>query len=1583
VADCNNNQVKEIPVGGGAIIILGSGFNAPYGIALDAANNIYVSDFNNNAVKKIPAGNGSVLTLATGFNGPTGVAVDASGNIYVADQHNNAIKKIAAGGSTVVTLTSGFGNPDGVAVDPAGNVYFSDLNHSSITELPVSGGNSITVGSGFTDPASVAVNGSGVVYLSDNGAVKQINPGGYSVIPSLPAGLSLDINAGTISGTPTVVSAATNYTITASNAGGNGTAVINISVKPYPVPSLSYHTPDAYPVNVAMSPLVPTSSGVGPGGSNTTVTLASGLNNLTGVAVDNHGNVYVAENGNNDVKKIPIDGGSPIILGSGFIQPTGVAVDAIGNVFVVDNGHNTLWKIPVGGGAMVAVGSGFSGPYGVALDGAGNIYIGDASNNEVKKIPAGSNTPVIIGSGFNHPTGVAVDAAGNVYVADRANNAIKEILVNGGSTITLGSGNGNPNGVAVDAAGNVYYADTNSNSIIEIPAGGGAKIPVGSGGLFNPTAVAVVGSNIIYVADNGAATVVKITITGGYTINPALPAGLSFDSNTGIISGTPTAVSPATSYTITAYNVGGSTSVTVNISVFSQGAALANLAISSGTLAPVFAATTTTYTASVPFAVASIAVTPTTADPAATVTVNGIAVASGAVSGPVTLNQGSNTITTVVTAQDGITTKTYTIKITRAAPSTNALLASISLSPVSTLVGSTGPGYLNFTSAVGGSESSVQVIPTAKDATSTITVNGVVVTSGTPSQPIALNEGANTITTVITAQDGVTTKTIIITVNKAASNNAGLANIALSSGTLAPAFATTTNSYTASVGSATASITLTPTASDATATIKVNGTAVTNGSASASIPLVTGPNTITTIVTAQDGKTIKAYTVVVTRLSSNAALANLTISSATLLPAFATATTVYTASVPYATASVTITPTTSDPTATVIVNGTTVTSGSASGVITLNQGSNTITTVVTAQDGTTTKTYTVKVTRAAPSTNALLASISLSPVSTLVGATGPGYLNFTSSVGGNESSVQVIATTKDATATITVNGIAATSGVASQPIDLVPGANTITTVITAQDGVTTKTIIITVNKAPSTNAGLANITLSSGTLTPVFATATASYTASVGNAATSITVTPATNDGSATVQINGVPVANGSESPAIPLTVGANTITLVVTAQDGKTTKTYTVVVTRAPSSNASLANLTISSGTLTPVFAGTTASYTASVSNVTTSVTITPTTGDSTATVTVNGTTVASGAASAAIPLTAGSNTITTLVTAQDGVTTLTYTVTITRAPSTIATLANLAISSGTLAPVFATATLSYTASVPYASSSVTVTPTTSDPTATVTVNGTAVTPGSASGAIALNVGSNTITTIVTAQDGITTQTYTIKITRGVASTNALLASISLSPVSTLVGSTGPGYLNFTAAAANSETSVQVIPTAKDATATITVNGTAVISGTASQLIALNIGPNTITTILTAQDGVTTKTVIITVNRAAPKPANSIYDPISVTEPADKVTLEDGITVHQAVSPNGDGINDYLTIDGITSFPNNSLMIVDRNGAMVYQTKGYDNSSKLFDGHSNINGKMQLPGTYFYSLDYTAANGEAKHKTGYIILKY
>jgi len=100
----------------------------------------------------------------------------------------------------------------------------------------------------------------------------------------------------------------------------------------------------------------------------------------------------------------------------------------------------------------------------------------------------------------------------------------------------------------------------------------------------------------------------------------------------------------------------------------------------------------------------------------------------------------------------------------------------------------------------------------------------------------------------------------------------------------------------------------------------------------------------------------------------------------------------------------------------------------------------------------------------------------------------------------------------------------------------------------------------------------------------------------------------------------------------------------------------------------------------------------------------------------------------------------------------------------STVSTLSDLALSSGTLSPTFATGTTSYTASVSNATSSITVTPTLTDTTATVKVNGTTVTSGSASGSISLSVGTNTITTLVTAQDGVTTTTYTTTVTRAAA---------------------------------------------------------------------------------------------------------------------------------------------------------------------------------------------------------------------------
>jgi len=702
-------------------------------------------------------------------------------------------------------------------------------------------------------------------------------------------------------------------------------------------------------------------------------------------------------------------------------------------------------------------------------------------------------------------------------------------------------------------------------------------------------------------------------------------------------------------------------------------------------------------------------------------------------------------------------------------------------------------------------------------------------------------------------------------------------------------------------------------------------------------------------------------------------------------------TTTFTTSVSNATTSVKVTATTVDPKATITVNGIAAMSGSASGSIALAVGDNTINTVVTAEDGITTHTYSIIVTRV--STNALLSTIKLTPASTLTNTGTVGTTTtYTTSVPNATTSVTVTATASDPNATIKVNGAAVTSGTASGPIALGAegGITTITTVVTAQDGTTTRTYSIAVTRAPSNNATLSAIKLTPFSQLTNTGTVgnTTTYTASVSNATTSVTVTPTVQDVNATVKVNGTTVVSGAASGPIGLPVGNTTINTVVTAQDGTTTRTYSITVTRI-SSDAFLSSIKLTpASTLTNAGTdGSTTTYTASVSNATTSVTVTPTAIDPNAAITVNGITVASGTASGSIPLAVGENAINTVVTASDGVTTWTYIIIVTRI-SNNALLSSIQLTPASTLTNTGTvgSTTTYTTSVGFATAAVTVTPTTADPNATVTVNGAAVTSGTSSGSIALAEGANTtITTIVTAQDGTTTHTYSIIVTRG-PSNNALLSSIKLTPFSTLTNTgTVRNQTRYTTSVSNATTSVTVTPTTQDPNATVTVNGTPVTSGTASGSIALAVGDNTITTRVVAQDGVTVQIYLITVTRAS-GPLMSLYQsppPISVVKPAAIVSIEnDGILVHEGVSPNGDGINDVLTIDGITAYPDNNLTIIDRNGALVYQAKGYDNASKNFDGHSSVDGKMQQPGTYFYSLNYTV-KGQNRNKTGYIILKY
>ena len=173
----------------------------------------------------------------------------------------------------------------------------------------------------------------------------------------------------------------------------------------------------------------------------------------------------------------------------------------------------------------------------------------------------------------------------------------------------------------------------------------------------------------------------------------------------------------------------------------------------------------------------------------------------------------------------------------------------------------------------------------------------------------------------------------------------------------------------------------------------------------------------------------------------------------------------------------------------------------------------------------------------------------------------------------------------------------------------------------------------------SSDATLRALSVSAGSISPAFSSTTYAYTVSVASGVATTTVTPTVNHSAATVTVNGTTVASGSPSGSIPLNVGANTITVRVTAENGAATQDYTVTVTRQ-SANADLSALSVgaatsaeatySTQTLTPSpFAAGTTAYRATVGNAMTHAKVTPTVDYSAATVTVNGTMVASGSPS------------------------------------------------------------------------------------------------------------------------------------------------------------------------------------------------------------------------------------------------------------------------------------------------------------------------------------------------------------------
>ena len=962
--------------------------------------------------------------------------------------------------------------------------------------------------------------------------------------------------------------------------------------------------------------------------------------------------------------------------------------------------------------------------------------------------------------------------------------------------------------------------------------------------------------------------------------------------------------------------------------------------------------------------------------------------------GVIALSVGSNVITIEVTAEDGETTQTYTVTVTRAAaPLTDATLKRLALSGID-IGGGVGEGadaqsQTSFKASVYHSVSQTTVSPTVNHsgASYVIKLGGVEDADGT----ISLAVGSNVITVEVTAEDDSTTKTYTVTVNRATASAPTTGEISTDDPPVNFRATDVFNDHTIVALSFPRNRGITgwviqryehdgdsfvssgadwhseySSSGDIGGEgLRVGDTQVEPGALYKWVAQLTNSQGSTVIETSL---TVRIPSDETTELSTDATLSGLTLSEVDF-GTFASGTTSYTASVANTVSQTTVTPTVNHSGAEYVIKLDGV--EDADGVVSLSVGSNVITVEVTAEDDETTQTYTVTVTRAE---NALPTGVPTISGTAQVGQTltvdtsgiadedGLTNASFGATWTANEGYLRVlIAPGRDLSYTVSRRDVgmtlevqvnfeddagerhfvtsaktalvAATSPAAPEnfatsvtdsgdvtlswdapawdlageiggeqtwgdggsPITgyvvqwkeasvswdteadvseatvtrtshtvegLTVGTDYTTRVIAINAvgrGIPSDEKTVTVTRPASTDATLSALTLS-GIDFGTFASGTTSYTAQVANSVSQTTVTPTANDSGASyvIKLGGVTDVDG----VVSLSVGSNVITVEVTAEDDSTTRTYTVTVTRAEPSNpgqlssdAKLSALTLS-GIDFGTFDSTTTSYSARVANSVSETTVTPTVNHSGAShvIKLGGATDADGMVS----LAEGANIITIEVTAEDGITSQTYTVTVTRAapPSTDATLSDLTLSDidfGTFAPT----TTSYTAEVANSVSQTTVTPTVNNSGASYVIKLDGVTD--ADGEIALGVGSNAITVEITAQDGQTTRTYTVTVTRAAElSSDATLSSLTLSDID--FGTFDPTTTSYRARVASETAETTVTPTVNHSAASyvIKLGGLTDTDG----VVSLNDGSNVITVDVTAEDGETTLTYTVTVAR-------------------------------------------------------------------------------------------------------------------------
>jgi sugar lactone lactonase YvrE len=242
------------------------------------------------------------------------------------------------------------------------------------------------------------------------------------------------------------------------------------------------------------------------------------LNQPVDVTVDLAGNVYISEQGNNDIRKVAPGGSVSTLAGKGtagykdgpgvdaqFNVPEGIVVDNAGNIYVADSQNNVIRQITPAGVVSTYAGNGTSGhvdgpgataefsrPTGLAIDKARNIYVTDFGNNVIRKISATGLVTTFAGNGsagltdgagtvaeFHNPGGITIDGSNNLFVTETVNSDVREITPSG-QVSTFATGLNGPVRITIDGSSNLYVTSTN-HIIQKVSSGGTVSTYAGNG----------------------------------------------------------------------------------------------------------------------------------------------------------------------------------------------------------------------------------------------------------------------------------------------------------------------------------------------------------------------------------------------------------------------------------------------------------------------------------------------------------------------------------------------------------------------------------------------------------------------------------------------------------------------------------------------------------------------------------------------------------------------------------------------------------------------------------------------------------------------------------------------------------------------------------------------------------------------------------------------------------------------------------------------------------------------------------------------------------------------------------------------